>query len=406
MAKGVLSAVRLPLFLVALLYSSVGYSAQCDPLVDEEGAVGQSQSFEHQFDSGARWQMCWHIDDYAGLTLSQIAYGAPQEPLRTVLKTGALAQILFKYDADTTATQVLSQKGLGANNHVPASTFGCTDGDVHSLGNVRICVKLRNKNSLTSLRRSQSIRRHELSLHALSISGAQRFEQVWRFSEDGEITPSVRLGGELDRFTHHPAYGSPISSKDVLAANASLLFTWRLDFNIAGTTNNDLVEQFEFVPHADNSVKRSINTQVLNVESFHSVNRTQFRGWLIKDADEYAGASGTTRIGYYLDPQSSGFDFVNQQHHWANYSLAVSRSRDCEQLASGNDSHVNDCASNLDEYVNSESLQNEDIVVWFSLAKPLIPKSEDYPAISTREAYFKLIPFDWSASTPFSELGK
>lgn len=379
---------------MSFLFASTAYSQTC-----------AGQSITHQFESGARWQMCWHIDDRAGLTLSDVAYGPPQEAVRTVLKSASVAQILLKYDEDRVATHVLTESGLGSLNHVSANALSCVNGTVHSGSNgAAVCVKVKNKNSMTSLRRSVSKRRHELSLYANSEVGVQSFEQVWRFSEDGEITPALRFGGELERFTQQAQYGSVINRAGLLAANASLLYTWRLDFSIANTPHNDLVEQIEFIPHETNVVRRSIDTRLLEVESLHKVNRDRFRGWLIKDADIFAGSSGITRIGYYLDPQVSGFDFVNRTNNWANFDLAVTRQRDCEWLASGNVLEDTDCADNLDEFVNGEPLSGEDVALWFSLARGFVPKAEDYPAISTREASFKLIPFDWSASTPFTAL--
>jgi len=400
-----LMLVQFFFFALALFYASSAVSQSCTDVVDGQGTSLSPSELEHQFDSGARWQMCWHVDAQTGLTLSNIAYGAPQEPVRKVLQSASLAQILLKYDEDRSAKQVLSEVGLGLSQHRVADALSCLAGEIHSgENNSAICVKLRNKNSLTSLRRSESIRRHELSLHAFSTVGSQSFEQVWRFSEDGQIIPAVRMGGELDRFTHQTEYGSPVKDLRPLAANASLLYTWRLNFNIADTEKNDLVEQVEFVPHENNTVRRSIDTQLIGVESFHRVNRTRFRGWLVKDEDLSSGSTGATRIGYYLDPQSSGFDFVSRIMNWANYDLAVSRNRQCEQLASGNDRYNSNCGNDLDDFVNGESLQGEDVTVWFSLARQFLPRAEDYPAISTAEAGFKLIPFDWSASTPFTAL--
>ena len=140
------------------------------------------------------------------------------------------------------------------------------------------------------------------------------------------------------------------------------------------------------------------------MESFNRVHRTRFRGWLIRDAELSASASGKTRMGYYIDPQSSGFEFISRKNNWTLFDLAVTRAHQCEQLASGNTSKNPDCWDSLDQFVSGEPLDNHDSVVWFSLARQFIPKFEDYPVISTREARFKLIPFDWSASTPFTPL--
>lgn len=362
-------------------------------------------AFTHEFDSGARWDLCWHIDDQAGLTISNIHYGAPAEASVKLMERAALAQILFKYDEDLTAEHILSTSGLGGSNHQAPNTSTCPTGEIQLATNDSgLCTRQRDKNTLTSVRRSVALRRHELSLHAFSKVGAKTYEQVWRFSEDGQIIPAIRVSGELDRFTNKTQYGTAITESGPLAANASLLFTWRLDFNIGDTPNNDIVEEVEFIPHVSNVVRRSITTTPLNSESFNKVHRTQFRGWLVRDADLSAGTSGTTRMGYYLDPQSSGFDYVSRRNNWALFDFSVTRKQECEKLASGNALSKPDCGNSLDQFVNGESLVNEDPVVWFSLARQFIPKSEDYPAITTREASFKLIPFDWSASTPFTPL--
>lgn len=361
----------------------------------------------HQFDSGAKWDFCWHIDQRAGLTISDIHYGPPAEQSTKLMESASLAQIIFKYDEDVQANYILSDFGLGGKNHVAPDKNNCPTGAMQqdSTG-AGVCTKVRDLNILTSVRRSAALRRHELSMHAFSIVGSQTYEQVWRFSEDGQITPAIRVSGELDRFTNRQQYGSVVTEDGPLAANASLLYTWRLDFNIGNTPNNDIVEQIEFVPHVSNVVRRSITTQALKVESFHNVHRTQFRGWLIRDADLSAGSSGSTRMGYYLDPQSSGFDFVSRRNNWAVFDLAVTREQPCELLASGNTTKHPACKDSLDQFVNGESMIDQNPVVWFSLARQLIPKSEDYPAITTRTASFKLIPFDWSASTPFTPLSE
>lgn len=391
----ILIRIAILLLLVSIAPTSVLAISCAEPAVE----------FSHQFDSGAQWELCWQIDKHSGLTISNVHYGPPAEASTKLLENAALAQILFKYDEDTSAEHILSAHGLGGANHIPPNTSTCTT-DIRYNGDSGICTRIRDINTLTTVRRSSSLRRHELSLHALARAGSQTYEQVWRFSEDGQMTPSVRLSGELDRFTLNPKYGSKISATGPMAANASLLFTWRLDFNIGNTPNNDIVEQVDFVPHISNVVRRVINTTQLKVESFRKVNRTQFRGWLVRDEELSAIPGGTTRMGYYLDPQSSGFDYVSRNNNWALFDFTLTKSKPCEQLASGNNVSQPDCGNSLDQFVNAESLDDQDPVVWFSLARALLPKSEDYPAIATREARFTLIPFDWSATTPFTPLSE
>ena len=66
-----------------------------------------------EFDSGARWELCWHLDERAGLVLSRVHYGAPRESSRQVLDAGSLGQILFRYDEDVRTAHLLAEPGLG-----------------------------------------------------------------------------------------------------------------------------------------------------------------------------------------------------------------------------------------------------------------------------------------------------
>jgi len=108
------------------------------------------------------------------------------------------------------------------------------------------------------------------------------------------------------------------------------------------------------------------------------VDREQFRGWLVSDSVTSSAVDNTldTRIGYYLDPQPSGFSYISRQHNWALFDLALTRSRPCEQLASINVQNPDNepaCAGNLDFYTDGESLNGAQIVAWYSLARHLTP---------------------------------
>jgi len=395
------------LAVAALCFCNPLYALDCaQPQGDgnsvEPNAVS-AQAMIHQFDSGAQWQLCWHIDSAAGLTVSEVHYGAPGEALTKVLESAALAQILFKYDEDIKSSALLTEPGLGETKHVASNQLTCPHGNVIQQGELTgICQSIRDLNNLTTTRRETTLRRREISLTARSQVNNFLIDQVWRFSEDGEISPEVQLGGELDRFTTLTQYGSSIGPDKPLAANATILYSWRLDFNLGDTPENDIVDIVEFVPHETSVVRRAIKQTPVTTESFHKVKREHFRGWLIKDADTAAGANNVNTIGYYLDPQSSGFDFISRRHNWAGFDVAVTKNKPCERLASDNLLFNTGCGNNLDEYISSETLVGADPVVWFNLARQFLPKTEDFPKINSRDASFTLTPFDWSAYSPFS----
>lgn len=367
----------------------------------------EATSLQYQFDSGARWELCWHIDEHAGLVLSRVFYGAPAEQLRQVLDAASLGQILFKYDEDINATHLLSESGLGGDQTLSADQSDCQSGEIVSgVNSERICRRVRQINHMTRVRHSESIRRHELSLHAWSRVGGHLFQQIWRLSEDGEIKPSILFSGTINRFTSDPRFGIKLDDSNRYAASATLLYNWRLDFNINGTPANDKVDEIEFLPVVTDVVKREIKIQHLSTEAMRNTDREKFRGWRISDAEQSSGtgsgATATTRIGYYLDPQSAGYRNSSEKHQWAQYDLSVTARHPCEKIASANTRINPGCTDSLDEYVNEESLEDTDVVVWFSVSQHFTPRLEDFPAITATEAGFKLIPFDWSANSPFS----
>lgn len=373
------------------------------------GNADSSTLYTYQFDSGARWSLCWHMEQSSGLNLTQVHYAAPNEPMRQVLEQASLGQILFKYDEDTNYRHLLSDTGLGGTNTLdPGSSF-CSDGELLNSTaepNESICLKQRDLNLMIQLRQETPIRRHQLSLHSWSSIDNFIYQTIWQLSEDGEILPVVEVSGQLARFTDDQRFGSPVGNER-FASNATFLFNWRMHFNIDGDESRDIVEEIQFPFNVTNVVRRPFTSRVIETETFRDVDREQFRGWLISDSVTSSAIDSTldTRIGYYLDPQPSGFSYVSRRHNWALSDLAFTRSRSCEQLASiniQNPDSVPACAGNLDFYTDGESLDGAQIVAWYSIARHLTPDSEDFPAIGSLRAAFRLMPFDWSAQTPFS----
>ena len=399
--------------LVSTLFAGVAHAADCEPrLVYSANATPalatevQPVPITHEFDSGARWDFCLSFDTHSGLVLGNLAYGAPAEPLRRVLNEATLGQILFKYDEDIDASHVLSEHAIGAGNLMQTDPGFCDSGSWLSVpgpantGNV--CQRQRDINNLTQVRNETPLRRRELSLHSWARVGTLIYQSIWRLSEDGEITPGLHLQGRLARYTDDVRYGSPINGRERLASHATVVANWRLDFDIGGNNANDRIEEIEFPGVMFEALSRPINRLPLTTESLRQVDRDVFRGWLISDSEISSAVNGITRIGYYLDPQTSGYAYRSRRYNWPNYDLVVTRDNPCERLASFNTGRAGGCGISLDFYTNGESITDGDFVVWFSLARHLAPRSEDYPAIGSLAAEFKMIPYDWSAYTPFS----
>ncbi len=361
----------------------------------------RGEPLEHNFDSGAKWSLCWSVDEGAGLTVHHVAYQAPNQPLRTVLRSASVAQVLIHYDADTQPSHLLPSPGLGGNNVKAFQASDCGDGELlQNTQGQQICKRQQDLNNLTRVRNTQSIRRNELSLHSWSIINDQSLQQLWRFSEDGEITPTLIIGGIVNRYTRDARYGIKVNENNLYAASASINASWRLAFAIDATSNNDLVSEIEFPAVNTDVVKRPMQKTAITTETHRIHSPENFRGWLISDADVSAGNDNVTKIGYYLDPQSSGFNFNSANRQWPNYTVSFTNEKPCEQFASNNAQAQPECANSLDSFVNNEPLQSP--VLWVNSTHRYTPSREDYPAMRTMTASIKIIPFDWSPYTTFS----
>ena len=367
-------------------------------------ALENSSFLEVPFESGAHWQLCWHIDEHSGLVLSDVLYGAPDQPAIRLLDSASVAQVLFKYDEDIHSTHVLSESGLGGSQYLTPVTRDCYDGELLTQSDEQqICVISRYRNLMTKVRGGESFGRQEVILQSWSKIDNNIYKQAWNLSEDGEFTPSITLTGKLSRFTTDTRFGVSVHEQLPLAATATMLVNWRLDFNINGTPDNDLIDEIEFQPGTIDKATRTMQVTPLRDETARSVQREKFRGWRISD-ESYSSApnSNVTRIGYYLDPRSSGYRAHYSDTPWSQFDFFVTRKNDCERLSSGNQSVYPECEDDLTGYIDEESLEHFDPVVWFSVARHFVPDAGDYPQINAFEIGFTLMPFDWSAHSPFA----
>ena len=387
----------------------LGLAASCDAIEPQSGELAsqlhttEATPLQYQFDSGATWNLCWHIDQHAGLVLSRVFYGAPTETPRQVLDAASIGQILFKYDEEILDSQLLSEHGLGMLATLQTDATHCVDGELLAgIDGQHICRRDHYLNPLTKTRRTETKPRHELTLHAWSRIGTHFFQQLWRLSEDGEIRPSVILSGHINRYTNDPKFGVQLDSSSLYASSATLLVNWRLDFNINSTPANDQVDEFEFRLSDSNNPPRARNILNITTESMRTVEPASFRGWRISDSALSSDGSEIENdgVGYYLDPQGAGHRYVSHNHEWTQFDFTVTNRHSCEQLTSSNSSIHPECPASLSEFTNNELLI--DPVVWYSVSRHFTPRLEDYPAISATELSFALVPFDWSLQSTFS----
>jgi primary-amine oxidase len=173
-------------------------------------------------------------------------------------------------------------------------------------------------------------------------------------------------------------------------------FYYRLDFDIDGP-QNDYVEEFT---HRQNSPGRSLASRdawepVLR-ESGRSLDGAAFRSWRVVDR-ESVNALGHRR-SYELVPGGNGLFRGAQDEAFTQADLWITRNRQNEFPLSSADRRTLKQA--LPTYVNGDTVDGQDVVLWYAMHVHHYPRSEDWPAMPVEWAGFQIVPRDFLDASP------
>ncbi len=348
-------------------------------MLSPHAAAQECTEINHTFASGANWQLCANVNSEHGLSLTDLHYFAPGDSSRQVLEALHPAQIIMMHHGKSNVDMLLGKPGL----HKPVALNNKTcEGTLHTISDTHtVCSIVRPLPLLAKYSSRRALQGEAIDVFAVSEHESLIWRSNVRLSEDGRIIPSISLSGLRPSIT---------TSTD---GSATLQTSWRMAFALNGDGSNDRVEQFDFPLNRNAGNRRAMEIKAINTESFASVQRDDFRGWRVLDEDG---------DGYYLDPQNSGYQMVSSTLNWAKFDLAITAYNACEQLADNNQADA--CDNNLDAFISGESLEGRAPVLWYSQSRIFRPRTEDNPVMSSLHTSFELLPFEWTASSPFEAL--
>ena len=365
---------------------------------------------EHAFDSGALWSVCARLDDVHGLELRDVAYRAPGDSLRPVLRSVHLGQLLVHWHDEPRPEPRLGgttpgASGLGGEAALALDASSCA-GTAVALGGVdggadgvrRLCTRERSGGLLAKYAQRDALHGERWELFAAARQGLLTWRVGVELTEDGQIAPSVALSGRVERTTSDPRFGAALDGAVAggvpAPTRATLLAAWRMRFAL-DTPTPDRVEELDFPLEPGGGGRRPMQVRALDGEVFRRVAPERFRGWRVFDPG--------TGAGYHLDPIDSGRAWNARGGDWARFELALTRARDCERHAEANAvaPGAPPCGGGLDAFVDAESLDGADPVLWFSRTALWTPRPEDLPFLSSVVLDTRLVPFDWTDASPF-----
>jgi primary-amine oxidase len=358
------------------------------------------------------WSFNWSLRKVEGLVLTDVYYQG-----RKVLKYAGIAEILTAYDQGAPRPLDLSQNGLGEPRMPIVPGEDCSSGqwckvfDAEGREVVKGAVPMvmmheerTGPNYLGDAGRAPG--------KTLVVWSAGRFAGGmdgytfivrWKFRDDGTIIPEIGATGvpqHLSTGDTSPTgafVGLDPRKRKVFAPSHAHCFLYRLDFDVDGEDNT--VEEFNWQKdkRLDTGKVRCTWTP-LRKEVGRTCNPETFRSWRIVNRKS-KNALGHPR-SYHLLPGNTGLfrGHLASGEKATHSDLWVTRYHPREWPRSPADPRT--ALQALPNYVNGESVENKDVVVWYWLCFHHFPRTEDWVHQPMIWKSFELMPRDFLDTSP------
>lgn len=349
--------------------------------------------------TNGKWELCWEHRAEEGIVLRDIFYTTPTNIKRKVLKEVGIAQIHSPFDDNSVRNHYVTDLGIGGTQLVPLTSNNCPNGTLiqHEGVNV-LCSMVEDRGYIYKYEGNQR-QGYYLTLFSVSNMNGQHFIVRWRFYDDGSIEPSIGSTGVVTRRSTDTRYGWPIQNSSDVGVGYVNNYYWRLDFDIGENGANDVVEEFN-VASTNSGSNKSLTVTQLSSETGRSVDAQQKRSWRVRDGS-ILNLDGHA-ISYHIEPMQAGNRYVGPSNEpWTASDLFVTKYKACERFVSENPT-ANGCGADVSQFINGESINEADLVLWYRISYHHLPRSEYQPYIPLHWDSFMLMPRDWTATSPIA----
>ena len=351
-------------------------------------------SLSKTFSSGAKWDMCWEVRPEEGIVLSEIYYAPAGHTRRRILGVAGISQIQTEYDDGSSSEFLVTDAGLGGSNLQTLSNEIC-DGQLHKdSGRKVLCSMSQSAGYIYRYKNGQRRLGNKFEVFSISSAGSREYIIRWTFLENGTIEPAIGLTGQFTKTTSNAGAGWKVTAQNKLASSFVDHYFWRLDFDIAGDSGNDTIEQIKSVP-STNRLTKTKQTQTISSELAATFTPAEKKFWRIRD-ESVKNASGKA-ISYEMVMLNYGMQNKgNSNSPWLKNDVYITRYNACERFAVQNTGNA--CGSNVSEFVNGQNTNAKDIVVWYRLTHHTLPRDEDFSLAAPQWSSFILLPRDWTST--------
>ena len=399
--------------------------------------------------SWQNWNFHFRVDPKMGVVVTNVSYNDGGK-IRSVLYEGSLAEIFVPYQDPAEGwyhttfidmgegntwggvASVLEPGGDCPDNAVYFDSVIATSHGMPQRWPRTACLYEREagdfawRHSAGGMH-TDSRRRRDLVLRMISTFGNYDYAVDWAFLQNGSIKISVGATGTVevkaarsrtaadDHDGKDRRYGHFVADNTV-GVNHDHYFSFRLDLDIDGTQNSFLKEELKAESLPAGNPRKSVwvaEAKIAKVEEDGQLHMMMEHPALWRVINPNVKGPLGYPVGYEIAPGHNAIslmtddDWPQRRAGFIRHHLWVTPYKEDERYPAGDYPTQSHGGDGLPAWTSpNRSIENTDIVVWYTLGFHHVPRPEDFPIMPTAWHEFELRPFDFFARNPAVDLPK
>jgi primary-amine oxidase len=273
----------------------------------------------------------------------------------------------------------------------------------------------------TASGKNESRRARDLVIFFVATIGNYDYAVNYIFKQDGTLEVDLALTGimlakgvkEKRADENHSAHGDNsghLVAEHIVAPHHQHFFSFRLDFDVDGVNNSVTELNTSAMPAGANNPYLNgfvMRETVLKTEreAQRSMDMQAARVWSVMNPSAKNSLGQNT--GYILVPGVNSLPYiapesqVRKRSGFINNHFWATRYNAGELYAAGVYPNQSRGGDGLPQFAaNNESIENTDVVVWYTLGVTHIPRPEEWAIMPTTHVGFKMIPGGFFSRNP------
>jgi len=266
-------------------------------------------------------------------------------------------------------------------------------------------------------------RARQLVVSTVAAIGNYDYGINWIFHEDGTLEQRSDLTGIMlakathdvtNAHNHGDQFGTLVAA-NVEAINHQHFLNFRLDFDVDGVKNSVTEMKVSTLSPEKNPFGNAFTMSERNLqqesEAIRDVNLAESRAWMVMNKNQKNSLGMPT--SYMLMPSTNSIYYPNfqadsrQRGEFATHHFWATRYKANELYAAGDYPNQGKKGRGLPQYTaDNESLDNEDLVVWYTYGVTHIPRPEEWPIMTVHPAGFKIMSWGFFDQNPVLNVPK